>query len=78
MKLPGGWSGPPLLAREIFMPWIICFVNWIISIMIIGTLAHANPFPPAGFMQKSHSVEVRAGVGVAMGTNCLGDLQARL
>lgn len=40
VKLPGGWSGPALLAREIFMPWIICFVNWII--IIIGTLAHAN------------------------------------
>lgn len=78
VKLPGGWSGPALLAREIFMPWIICFVNWIIIIItIIGTLAHANPFPPAGSMQRSHSVEVRVGVGVAMGTNCLGDLQAR-
>lgn len=78
IKLPGGWSGPALLAREIFMPWIICFVNWII-IIIIGTLAPANLFSSRWFYaKKPQSVEVRAGVGVTMGTNYFGDLQASL
>lgn len=48
------------------MPWSICFVNW-----IIGTLALANLFPWV-HANNHRSLEVRAGVGVAMGLIALG------
>lgn len=58
------------MAREIFMPWVICCVNW-----IVRALVRANRL--LGPCKQSQVCGGQAGVEMEMGANCLGVLQIR-